>query len=197
MIDLYLAAQRGHLAVALAQQATTGAHELLASAYAEAIKRNARLRARFRRRTQGAGYHENGGFARWHKRQRHDWWTRVTWGHAFTHGPLPRCYVEGRLLLLGKVVATAEQAEELEYQIEHYGGDLPCDMCPSSAVGLCLTHWFLYHAGAARCFRCERHPAARPGTMPGVISGPLWAGRKSVGFVMAPSPAPPPMLVLG
>ena len=193
--DLRLAHARGALAQALAAQVTKAAHELAAAAYASAIWRNARLRARWRRRAQGARWRD-GGHPRWLKRSRPDWWRRITWGEAFARGQLPQCYVEGKLLLIGKAAATAAQQQEIDWQIEDHRGDLPCCVCPSDAVGRCLTHWQLYHAGAARCFRCERHPAAGRGGFPGVVCGPLWEGRRSPGYAAAPAPPSPLVVVL-
>jgi len=194
MIDPRQQMLRGRVAADLARIVTRGAHELLATAYAEAIKRNAKLRARFRRRAKRWEH-----WSAWPKRPHPDKNLRESWGYDFARGQLPRCGIGGRLLFIGTVDATPEQTKEIEYQIESHHGDLPCCVCPSDTIISCLTHWELYHAGAARCFRCERHPAARRGTMPGVVCGPLWEGRKTAGFVMAPSPAPPPppMLVLG
>lgn len=191
--DLRTVHARGLLLQALAAEVTRRANEVTAAAYASAIWRNARLRARFRRRAPDPRWHDNGGYPPWLRRPRPCSYLREYWGAAFARGPLPDCYVCGRLLMIGRADTTPEQTKEIERQIERHGGDLPCCVCPATAVTACLTHWALYHASAARCFRCERHPAARPGVMPGVVCGPLWEGRRTTGYALRPSPEAAPL----
>jgi hypothetical protein len=182
---------RGLVAQALAREVTRGANALVATAYAAAIDRNARLRARFRRAQRTWVEHPA-----WLRRAHHDPITLECWGEQLATGRgEPSCYIYGGKLPVGKLDFTAPHDMNwvLMYLHDHRG-DLPCCVCPSEVIMRCLTHWYLYHAGAAGCFRCRGHAAAcGPGRW--AVGPPLWEGRRTPGFAW-PTLPPATMLVL-
>lgn len=100
--ELYL---RGLVAQGLARHVTYGADALVAAAYAAAIARNARLRARFRRAQRTWER-----WPAWPRRVRHAQDTREGWGYDLARGREPHCYVYGPRLPVGKLDASRDDA---------------------------------------------------------------------------------------
>lgn len=168
---------RGLVAQELARQVARGADALVTAAYAAAIARNARLRARFRRAQRTWDHHP-----KWLRNPHHAQSLLECWGYAMATGRRePSCYVFGGKLPVGKLDAEPRGVDFILMHLHDHRGDLPCCVCASDVITRCLTHWHLYHAGAAGCFRCRGHAAAcGPGRWS--VSAPLWEGRKTPGF---------------
>jgi hypothetical protein len=193
IVDARQAWLRGLVAQRLAHEATRGADALVAQAYATAIDRNGKLRVRFRRAVRTWPHHPA-----WWKRAHHDPITLECWGEQLaTRSREPSCYCFGPKLVIGKLDrAEPKDVRWVEMYMHDHRGDLPCCMCPSDIITRCLTHWHLYHAGAANCFRCVGH-AASVGPGRWSVCGPLWEGRRTPGWAWPTLPPPSPLFVIG